>query len=736
MSVDPFEEEAGAQGDYIESVFGENGYLSRQFEGYRPRPGQIALARAVEAGIAQGKHVMAEGPTGTGKSIAYAVPAAFHAAKHGRKIVIVTANIALTEQLAHKDLPLLQEILPWKFKFALIKGRSNYLCTDRLLQSEAERLVQIGKNTGWGLSEDEQTQVAKINQWAETTNTGDTSELDFVPDGNIWRMFSRGSDECKGNKCKSFMNCFAYTAKRAARRADIIVTNYHMLFAALNVRRLTGRNVLLPGFDVVICDESHEMAEIARNFFGFQTTAGRCRRVASDLEKIEDDWRAKELADKVRNAGQGFYEALGEYKKKAGYKTRLKVKLAEDREIGERWKWLDKLLDEAAYKLRNMRGNSQDESADWEKASMRAAELRSNIEAAVKLEDEEDSVYFLEEERGEKASRVILGSKPIHVSARIRAELYDASPKGTPRVSSTYGEDSEVEWDEEDEPTEDEIRERKLRDFRVVVQTSATITTDGTFAYCARETGAHSYIEVIAESPFDWENQGLLIVPMGLPDPSLDREKFAKAVPEVVAEAIRLARGRTLALFTSNKAVGESHTMLRQIKCPYKLLKQGDMPRMRLIEAFKNDLQSCLLGTTSLWTGVDVPGEACSLVIIDKIPFTTPDDPVIDAIAAKDKDWFNKYSIPMAIIRLKQGIGRLIRSQGDRGVVVLCDPRVIEKKYGPKFIKSFPPMARSRNLAHIGDFLPEPSLPPAGESAPTPFEQEINDSDYYDDVSF
>lgn len=743
--VDPFadEDDAAPTTSYLDEVFGLQGVLARRFSGYQPRPGQIALAQAVDRSIADARHLMAEGPTGTGKSIAYAVPAAYHAAHHGRRIVIATANIALQEQLAGKDLPMLQESLPWEFTFALLKGRSNYLCVDRQLEIEAQSCRQRSFDApARGSQDDEMFQAVK--QWARSTKTGDISELDFVPDPGIWRKFSRSSDECKGNKCKSFKNCHAYRAKRAARGAHIIVTNYHMLFAAMLVRRVTSRNVLLPGYDVAILDEAHKAAEIAREFFGFEVTAERCRRVGRQLLKLQDDARAEALERKLRAASAGFFEQLLEYKRKGGYKVRLKTALADDEQIGPYWKHIDDALDQAGYMLRSIAGGTEntDDRADWEKAALRAAEIRCCIEAAMKLDDPDEMVYFLvEDKNAEGNARITLGAKPISVKQKIREELFEGTPRGEPKVKSTYR--TEIFDDEEDEPDADERRERGLRDKRAVIVTSATLSVDGKFDYIAEEIGAPegSYNSLIAESPFNWEKQALLIVPAGLPNPSTHREEHAKITPDVVIRVVQLAEGRTLGLFTSYAALEKTHKALKEAKCPYKLLRQGEMPRTKLVDEFRRDKQSVLLGTESMWAGVDVSGESLSVVVIDKIPFATPDDPVMDAIASRDKKWFFNHSVPRAIIQFKQGFGRLIRSVNDIGVVVLLDCRIIDKSYGKSFLRSLPEVQRSQNLEHIRDFLPPPTPTapePVTAAEPEPLPDYSNDYVYdeTDDIPF
>jgi ATP-dependent DNA helicase DinG len=634
-------------GEYIDTVFGPNGIFARRFQGYAPRRGQIELTQAVDRGIEENAHLLAEAPTGTGKSIAYLVPAIRHAAEHGKRVLVVTGNIALQEQLVGKDLPLLAEVLPWDVSFALLKGRQNYLCPSRLPEQEAEPHLDI---PGEPFDVD---RYQAILDWAETTETGDKSELPFEPAPRLWKRFSITSEDCKGNECRFREQCFAAKAKVRAEQAMVVVTNYHMLLLHLHLREITGRDLILPPFDIAICDEGHKMADIAREFFGFRATAGSVRWAARLLPRMGHG----RLAARLEAETSSFFERLDAYAQSDAYDRRLRapgeVPHQELRAaLVETFRVYQEAMDEVL---------DGDARAELTRAMARAMALVIQIDSAMALADE-GSVYFLE--RLPKGG-VALASKVVDVSERLRKLFFDATPS--------------------------------------VIVTSATLTTSGSFDHARRELGVRDARELVVESPFDFEKQALLVVPEGLPSPQ--EPVFAEVVADTVARVVELAEGRTLGLFTSYRNLNAAYERLTG--CGYRVLRQGDAPRTQLIETFRKDVRSVLLGTESFWAGVDVPGESLSCVVIDRLPFPPPDDPVLDAVSERDPDWFQQFSLPRAIIAFKQGFGRLIRSQLDRGVVVVLDERLVTKRYGRKFLGSLPFTLKSRRLAHVRHFLAE-----------------------------
>lgn len=713
--------------DFIDAVFGTSGYLAQRFAGYRVRDGQVALARAVDSAIKNenGKrHLIAEGPTGTGKSLAYCVPAIYNtvgkvnSAGEPARALIVTGNIALQEQLCTKDLPLLQGLLPVKFDFALLKGMQNYLCLSEHDTTVGAVELKVKLPT---FNADDAEQYDQIFDWAPRTQTGDVSELPFVPNSNVWQKFSVSSDDCLRSKCDWKEQCFPMAAQAHARQSQIIVTNYHMLFAHLKVRMMTGGIVgILPSYDYLICDEAHKAADIAREFFGATFSFSALKKTLSKIEYDESRGRKKRFQDEAaqRAAATGIdREALGTLEHEATlffgdltrhmnskeYKIRLKRKDPVDssfvvtelalvrkqvsklstslsnsdtddgselgRAAAARKKELDisySRLGEMISVIKRSMNLGRDPEPEIDPFDL-SEELAEAVDAA--KNDDPKSVFFLEPDH---ADRAVLREKMINVAGILRNELFDST--------------------------------------QAVIITSATLATGGKFDYISDELGAprSETSTMIAETPFDYRNQALLVVPDGkticMPT---DRENFEIEVPDVVYQTIMLAKGRTLCLFTSYKNLKNTAKLLQQKKLPFKLLIQNDKPRTQLIEEFKANESSVLLGTESFWAGVDVPGPSLSCLIIDKIPFPTPEDPILDAIQAVDDRAFFTFSIPRAMIMLSQGVGRLIRSVDDRGVVVLLDRRIVEKGYGSGFLKSLPPMMRTRKLEAVAEFLGE-----------------------------
>ena len=635
--------------DYLSEVFGDGGLFASRFPGYELREGQVALARMVDEAMSGGRHALGEGPCGTGKSVAYAVPAVHHAHHEKKRVVIATANIALQEQLVRKDLPMLASVLPWSFSFALLKGRNNYVCLDRRAESEARGELR-------GLYyDDQQRQVDDVLAWADATKTGDVSELPFIPHAQVWSKFSVGSDECKGDGCPFRDDCFSERAKATAAGADLVVTNYHLLFAHLALRAETGQDLVLPPFDLLILDEAHEAAEIAREFFGFTVSEQTFARLAT----VAADMGNKPLAGELRQEAQRLFTTLGGYARSPRYKRRLKEPgFASDaglqRAVG-RFVALATARAEDELADKKGRATARNAARNAALAGARVAEGLAQSDAG--------KVYWLDVD---PKGRTKLRGKPIDVSSLLREELFDRCPS--------------------------------------VSLVSATLTTQGTFDFVRREVGVpEGAIEVVAQTPFDFESQALLVVPERLPDPR-DAD-FIDAAARVFQHVVDACDGRTLGLFTSYRNL---HAVYERLDGrDHRVLRQGDLPRAELTRIFKEDTGSILLGTESFWTGIDVAGEALTGLVIDKLPFPPPDDPVIDAICERDPRAFDNYLVPLAIIALRQGVGRLIRCKTDVGVAVILDKRIAEKGYGKKFLKSLPPMLTTRRIENITRFLEE-----------------------------
>ena len=633
--------------NYITEVFCQGGLLASRFPGYEMREGQVALSRVVDQAMREGRHVLGEGPCGTGKGVAYGVPAVWHARHREKRVVIATANINLQEQLVGKDLPLLADVLPWPFSFALLKGRNNYLCLDRLRESEARGQLN-------GLFSDEQDQQAEVVlDWARETETGDVSELPFVPLPQVWSKVSVGSEECKGDDCPFRDACFAQRARAISHEADLVVTNYHMLFAHLAVRRETGQDLVLPPFDLLVCDEAHEAAEIARDFFGFMVTEFGVKRLARRAAEMGD----RSLADRLRDEAGELFDTVATFARSPAYRCRLKQPGFVD---ASRLVRTLRVLAALGDRVADDEAREREARVTARTAARLARTAAGRIQEAVGQTDP-GKVYWIETNGGGRAK---LRAKPIDVSGLLREELFEATES--------------------------------------VTLTSATLATGGSFDFIRRELGVpDGVLELVAESPFDFGSQALLVVPDCIPDPR--DPAFAGAAAKVVGRVMDLCGGRTLGLFTSYRVLDAVHERVRGNG--HRVLRQGEMPRAELCRVFKEDVRSVLLGTDSFWTGVDVPGEALTGLVIDKLPFPHPEDPVVSAICERDRQAFHTYMVPRAIITLRQGVGRLIRGRSDIGVVVLLDRRIAEKRYGRRFIRSLPPMLTTRRIENIQRFL-------------------------------
>jgi ATP-dependent DNA helicase DinG len=629
--------------ELTDQIFGAAGVLAARFDGYQPRAGQIAMVEAVEAAIVDGVYLACEAPTGTGKTVAYGVPATRAAAVEGKRTLIVTANIALQEQIVDRDLPMLAEILPWRFSHALLKGRQNFLCLDRLDDLHA--------SLAFGVDRDMEALLA----WAKTTSTGDRSELAFEPEPRAWAQVSVSPEQCKGKDCPFYEACFAERARTAAFAADVVVTNYHMLFAHVAVKQRTGLDLILPEFDVLILDEAHKAADIAREFLGSRVSYYAVRTLAREAARAG----LKGVSDELERSAQRFFADLGEFARSARYRIRLTT--PNPVPASALLQALGNTASRASAKSQTPDLPSKEVSA-LSRLAERCQSMAADLRSTLALTDA-NQVISIETDREDRG---VLVARLLDVSGVLRSSLFDG-------------------------------------DATVIVTSATLTTTPGDFSFLHRELGSHGARELEVETPFDFAERALLIVPDGLPDPQ--DPAFTSVVASTVAQVVEHAEGRTLGLFTSYRALSAAHERLQ--RSPYRVLRQGDAPRSQLVAQFRQDVSSVLLGTESFWAGVDVPGESLSCVVIDRLPFPHPEDPVVDAMTALDRNAWASFCLPRALIAFKQGFGRLIRSASDRGVVVVLDNRIVKKGYGRQFIAALPSMPKSRDLRNIAHFLGE-----------------------------
>ncbi len=630
----------------IDALFAPDGPVAKTFRGYETRPGQTKMAAAVARAVAEKKHIAIEAPCGIGKTFAYLLPAVEHALRTDSRVVVCTANIALQEQIFEKDLPAISKILGKKFNYALIKGINNYLCRDRLVET-AEELPTVT------FDRTQLRHFQKIAAWADETKSGDLSDLDFEPQDSVWHRVNGVSDLCNGSQCRFYDDCFAMDARRRLRNAQVVVANYHLFFAHVRVRSLGAGDVILPPASTVICDEAHDMADIARDFFGRRLGPFSIAPLAKGAAWL----RRGSVAERLRQSSREFFGRVRDHPDRRLRKPQWINADGLRRSLGD---YLTTLADAKAQTAED-----DDERRDKIGKFIQSAEGYIETLDAFLRPDDPNSVYWIE--RDDRAAR--LQARAVDVSATLEEHLFKTTP--------------------------------------TVVLTSATLTASGQFDFIKRETGAADVEELRVDSPFDFREQAILVVPRMkcLPnDPG-----FAAEMSGHINRIIRFLGGRTMALFTSWKNLDACAQAAEGTGV--EILRQGDKPRSKLLAKFRKDEGTALFGTSSFWQGVDVPGEALSCLVIDKIPFMNPGDPLLEALQERDPACFANYSLPKAILDLRQGFGRLIRRRSDRGVVVIFDTRLFTKSYGAEVLASLPPCPVHRDLEALEKFFQSESAP-------------------------
>jgi ATP-dependent DNA helicase DinG len=622
----------------IGGYFGPGGLLEQKSRDYEIRPGQIEMAQAVDRAIGEKRHLSIEAPCGIGKTYAYLIPAIEHAIASDSRVVVCTANIALQEQIVEKDLPGLAKIMPRKFTWALIKGINNYLCLDRFGETRDE-LMHVT------FDRKELRQFQKIQAWAEETQSGDLSDLDFEPEDSVWNRVNGVSELCNGSQCRFYEDCFAMDARRRLRGAQVIVTNYHLFFAHLRVKAFGAGDVILPSASTVICDEAHDMADIARDFFGMRLTPFSITMLVRGANHL----RRGGMAERLRQASRAFF---------------ARVRDSSDRRL-RKPQWIDagdllKTIGEYQLLLKDARASTEDEE-EIDKIGKFGGAAEHYVETLMKFIqlDDPNCVYWAEKD--DRASRLF--ARVIDVSEILREQLF--------KSTST------------------------------VILTSATLTANGEFGFVKRETGAEDAQEMRVPSPFDHREQQILVVPKMRCQPN--DPGFAPEMSGHINRIVKFLGGRTMCLFTSYKNLEQCAQAAEATGV--KILRQGDKPRSKLLKEFRRDEGTALFATSSFWQGVDIPGEALSCLVIDKIPFMNPGDPLLEALQERDPQSFANYSLPKAILDLRQGFGRLIRRRSDRGVVVIFDTRLFTKSYGAEVLSSLPDCRVTRDLDELEKFF-------------------------------
>ena len=640
-------------------ALGPFGPLARRIAGFTPRSDQQDMAAHIERALADQSALIAESGTGTGKTFAYLVPALLS----GKKVLVSTGTRNLQDQLFHRDLPAMRDALARPVSTALLKGRANYLCLHRLERAEVEVRFAGKREAG---------QFAHVRDWANRTRSGDVSELAEVPeDSALWPLVTSSVDNCIGSNCDRYNDCFVNKARREALAAEVLVVNHHLFFADLALRE-EGFGQLLPGVEAVIFDEAHQLPEIASNFFGQHVSShqlvGLCRdSVTEEIKEQSAVAGLRAAAEKTEKAVADLRLVFGAEPQRAAWGAvagRKGFRSALDA-LRDHLTDLTNLLDQAAAKGTGLANCFRRASAYLDRLQL--------------LSDTPPPDYIPWFETG--ARSFMLRLTPMDVATPFRAAMADH-----PRA-----------W----------------------IFTSATLAIDGNFDHFRSQLGLDEAETGVWESPFDYPHQALMYLPSGLPEPSAP--DYTERVLEAALPVLGASRGRAFLLFTSHRALRIAADSLPG-RIPYPLLVQGTAPRAELLDRFRKQGNAVLLGTSSFWEGVDVRGESLSCVIIDKLPFASPDDPVLQARATAmeeaGRNPFRDYQLPTAVITLKQGAGRLIRDVHDRGVLMLCDPRLRSKGYGKTFLASLPPMTRTSALADVQRFfaLVTPEFFPANAS--------------------
>ncbi len=633
--------------DSISALLGDDGPVANLLPGFAPRLEQQHLAEAIFSALENDAVLVGEAGTGTGKTFAYLVPALFC----GKRVIISTGTRHLQDQLFYTDLPLVRKALGTSAKVSLLKGRANYLCRHRLARALRHPALR---------DETHQAHLRVINDWSRTTDTGDIAEVLHVPeDSMVWGFITSNDDFCSQHEFEDLADCFIHAARKRAQDADIVVVNHHLLCADLALKD-EGFGELLPSANAFIVDEAHQLPDIAAQFFGRKLSSRQLLDLARDtvgeqLHEAPDMAELRDMASQLETGVRHFRLAFAVEPTRDAWIT-IKDNSAIERELEK----LTLILDNVRDTLEQVADRGKGLESCYRRAVLHAQSLAKYAGE----ESTSEYIHWYETYR----TGFSLNMTPLTV-----AEPFQRAMRAIP-----------ASW----------------------IFTSATMAVGGDFSHFKGNLGVADADELLVDSPFDYQHNAMLYLPEGLPEPS--HQGYTAAAIQSILPVLQASKGRAFLLFTSYRALHEAARIL-ETELDYPKLIQGQRPKRELIEAFQSIGNAVLLGTSSFWEGVDVRGEALSCVIIDKLPFGSPGDPVmgarIDNMRQSGGNPFFEYQLPQAAIALKQGVGRLIRDVTDTGVLVLCDPRVRTKHYGEVFINSLPPMPITRDIKEIDRFF-------------------------------